>query len=164
MNKPSLSSFEKKLTISMSQRMVEETWMLTYAPLNVYMLYIICFMSLQFCCLWPPSVADAHIIFSSCAFFLLLSSFSTSPNLSGCRLDVYHTSTNGLKCAACAIGRLHTIAQLCPAMSLQLRHVSTTGHYIGHQPTFQLWSPYGLGQTIIFSCCYLFFLLLFFLA
>jgi len=27
-----------------------------------------------------------------------------------------------------------------------------------------LWSPYGIGQTIIFSCCGLFFLLLFFLA
>ena len=27
-----------------------------------------------------------------------------------------------------------------------------------------LWSPYGIGQTIIFSCCGLFFLLSFFLA
>ena len=28
--------------------------------------------------------------------------------------------------------------------------------------TVLLWSPYGIGQTIIFSCCNLFFLLLFF--
>ena len=64
--------------------------------------------------LWPPCVADADIIFLPCSFYLLLSSsisFSySSPNLSGRRLDVYHTSTHGvalvrisnagLKCAA----------------------------------------------------------------
>jgi len=42
--------------------------------------------------LWPPCVADANIIFLPCGFFLL--SFSL-PNLSGRRLDVYHTSTHG---------------------------------------------------------------------
>ena len=39
-------------------------------------------------------------ILSSCSFFLLLlpssSSFFSSPNLSGRRLDVYHTSTHGV--------------------------------------------------------------------
>ena len=36
-----------------------------------------------------------HYIFS-CGFYLLLSSFLSSPNLSGRRLDVYHTSTRGV--------------------------------------------------------------------
>jgi len=44
--------------------------------------------------LWPPCVADAVIIFLPCGFFLLL--FYSSPNLSGRRLDVYHTSTHGV--------------------------------------------------------------------
>jgi len=44
--------------------------------------------------LWPPCVADADIIFSFC-FFLSFFFFS-SPNLSGRRLDVYHTSTQGV--------------------------------------------------------------------
>jgi len=39
--------------------------------------------------LWPPSVADADIIFSSCGFFFF--SFFSSPNLSGRRLDVFHS-------------------------------------------------------------------------
>ena len=39
--------------------------------------------------LWPPCVADADIIFLPCDFYLL---FYSSPNLSGSRLDVYHTS------------------------------------------------------------------------
>jgi len=42
--------------------------------------------------LWPPCVADADIIFLPSGFFLLFS----SPNLSGRRLDVYHTSTHGV--------------------------------------------------------------------
>ena len=82
--------------------------------------------------------------------FILSSSFS-SPNLSGRRLDVYHTSTvhawygpsvnveSGLKCAAHGLLKIQdakkvaknchlgTIAQLCRAISLQLRHVSTIG-------------------------------------
>jgi len=33
--------------------------------------------------------------------------------------------------------------------------------YIAVTITVYLWSPYGIGQTIIFSCCDLFFLLLF---
>jgi len=60
--------------------------------------------------LWPPCVADADIIFLPCGFFLSSSFFYSSLNLSGHRLDIYHTSTHdvalvqisnaGLKCAA----------------------------------------------------------------
>jgi len=55
------------------------------------------------------------IIFLPCGFFFLQSSVFSSPNLSGHRVDVYHTSTRvvtvvalvrildaGLKCAASA--------------------------------------------------------------
>ena len=91
-----------------------------------------------------------HYIFI--LWFLLLSSiflFFSSPNLCRRRLDVCHTSTHGvaltanLRCRsetcctrlAANTGRkksskichLGTIAQLCRAISLQLRHVSTIG-------------------------------------
>ena len=47
--------------------------------------------------LWPPCVADADIVFSSCGFFyiFLLSSFS-SPTLSRPKSDVYRTATHGV--------------------------------------------------------------------
>ena len=79
-----------------------------------------------------------------CGYYLSIYLFS-SPNLSGRRLDVYHTSTHGvalvriynacLKCAACGSLEIQdaknrhfgTIAQLCPAISSELRHVSTIG-------------------------------------
>jgi len=46
---------------------------------------------------WPPYVIGQAIIFLPCGFYLLsfFLSFS-SPNLSGRRLDVYHTSTHGV--------------------------------------------------------------------
>ena len=44
--------------------------------------------------LWSPYVVGQTIIFSSC-FFLLSSSFFSSPNLSGPRFDVYHTLAHG---------------------------------------------------------------------
>jgi len=50
----------------------------------------------KFVFLWSPYVIRQTIIFSSCSFFLLSSSFFSSPNLSGGRLDVYHTSTHGV--------------------------------------------------------------------
>jgi len=50
------------------------------------------------CLLWSPYVIVQTIIFSSC-FFLLLSSFFSSPNLSGRRLDVYHTLAHGVALA-----------------------------------------------------------------
>jgi len=43
--------------------------------------------------LWSPYVIGQTIIFSSCNFFL---SFFSSPNLSGRRLDVYHTLAHGV--------------------------------------------------------------------
>jgi len=110
--------------------------------------YVIYFI---FVLLWPPCVADADIIFSSCLLFFLFFFFS-SPNFSSCRLDVYHTSTRGvallqiydagLKCAArgslemqdAKIRHLCTIAQLCWALFSQLRHLLTLcsrcGYYI----------------------------------
>jgi len=47
--------------------------------------------------LWPPYVVGQAIIFLPCGFcLLLLSIFFSSPNLSGHRVDVYHTSTHGV--------------------------------------------------------------------
>jgi len=49
--------------------------------------------------LWPPYVIGQAIIFMPCGFFLLSSSviyLFSSPNCSGRRLDVYHTSTHGV--------------------------------------------------------------------
>ena len=45
--------------------------------------------------LWPPYVIGQAIIFLPCGFFFLSIFFFSSPNLSGRRLDVYHTSTHG---------------------------------------------------------------------
>jgi len=45
----------------------------------------------------PPCVADVDIIFLPCGFFFyLLSFFFSSPNLTGRRVDVCHTSTHGV--------------------------------------------------------------------
>ena len=100
--------------------------------------------------LWSPYVIGQTIIFSSWDFFLLLLllSFFSSPNLSGRRLDIYHTSTHDVASAnlrsrsetSCTrlagnAGRknvaknrhLGTIRQLCRAISSQLRHISTIG-------------------------------------
>jgi len=48
--------------------------------------------------LWPPFVIGQAIIFLPCGFYLLFLSFYliSSRNLSGRRLDVYHTSTHGV--------------------------------------------------------------------
>ena len=52
--------------------------------------YITCFIMAALC-------NRGAIIFLPCSFYLLLlSSFFSSPNLSGHRLDVYHTSTRGM--------------------------------------------------------------------
>jgi len=91
------------------------------------------------------------IIFLSCGFFyLLLSIFFyllsfSSPNLSGRRLDVYHSSTHGvalvriydagLKRAASGLLKMQdaknrhfgATAQICRAVSSQLKHMSTIG-------------------------------------
>jgi len=47
--------------------------------------------------LWPPYEIGQATTFLSCGFYLLSSIFFySSPNLSGRRLDVYHTSTYGV--------------------------------------------------------------------
>ena len=84
-------------------------------------------------------------IFSSCCFFLSFFFFFSSPNLSGRRLDVYHTSAHGvalvrilnagMKCTARGSlqiqdsknRHLGTISQLCRTISSQLGHMSTIG-------------------------------------
>ena len=88
--------------------------------------------------------------------FLLFFYLFSLPNLSGGRLDVYHTSAHGvalvriwnagLKCAARGSLQIQdaknrylgTIAQLCWAISSQLKRLSTIGkklvkqHYLLH--------------------------------
>ena len=49
--------------------------------------------------LWPPYVIGGHYIFTLwflSIFYLSIFFFYSSPNLSGHRLDVYHTSTHGV--------------------------------------------------------------------
>ena len=47
--------------------------------------------------LWSPYVIGQTIIFLACDFYLsFFFLFFSSPNLSGRRLDVYHTSTHGV--------------------------------------------------------------------
>jgi len=106
--------------------------------------------------LWPPCVADVDIYIFA-LWFLLSSSFFffSSPNLSGRRLDVCHTSTQGValvriedaglkrdaRGSLTNTGRkkspksrhLRTIVQLCRSMSSQLRHVSTIGKNVKPQ-------------------------------
>ena len=98
-----------------------------------------------------PYVTGQTIIFLPCGYYLSIYLFFSSPNLSGRRLDVYHTSTHGvalvriynacLKCAARGSLQIQdaknrhfgTIAQLCRAVSSQLRHVSTIGKQLVKQ-------------------------------
>jgi len=112
--------------------------------------------------LWPPYGIGQAIIFSTLWF--LLPFFFSSPNLRGCRLDVYHTSTHGvasvnLECRSemwCTrlaenAGRkkspknrhLGTITQLCRAISWQLRHLSTMGKIVKQQYPLHMSSQYG---------------------
>ena len=44
--------------------------------------------------LWSPYGIGQTIIFLPCGFFLSSIFFLSSPNLSGRRLDIYHTSTH----------------------------------------------------------------------
>ena len=90
--------------------------------------------------IWPPyEIGQAIYIFI--LWFLLLSFFFfSSPNLSGRRLDVYHTSTHGVAlvriqnaCVKCAANTERKKSPfwhhptICRAISSQLRHVSTSG-------------------------------------
>jgi len=97
--------------------------------------------------LWLPCVADADIIFLPCGFFMValcnradhyifalwllsLSFFISSPNLSGRRLDVYHTSTHGV-----ALVRIYNAGlKYADRGSLQIqdaksRQKSNSGHH-----------------------------------
>jgi len=49
--------------------------------------------------LWSPYVIGQNIRFLPCYFYLLSIFFYSSPNLSGRRLDVYHTLTHGVALA-----------------------------------------------------------------
>ena len=105
-----------------------------------------------------------HYIFA--LWFLLLSSFFSSPNLSHRRLDVCRTSTHcvalvrisdaGLKRAARGslemqdakkVAKNHhlvTIPQLCRAISSQLRHVLTMGKEpVKQQCVLEMFPQYG---------------------
>ena len=46
--------------------------------------------------LWPTRVADVDIVVLSCGFFILSFFLFSSANVSGHRLDVYHTLTHGV--------------------------------------------------------------------
>ena len=104
-------------------------------------------------------------VVSSSLFYLF-----SSPNLSGRRLDVYHTCTHGvalvrisdagLKHAARGSlqiqdaksrqnRHLGTIAQFCRAISSQLRHISTIGKKcVKQQYLLHMFPQYGdLGPT-----------------
>ena len=124
-----------------------------FLPCDLWSPYVIGRPYIFLCCffmvaLWNRADHYIFILFLSSFFFFLLlssSSFFSSPNLSGRRLDVYHTLAHGvalvriqnarLKCAArgslqiqdAKNRHLGTIAQLCQAISSQLRHVSTIG-------------------------------------
>jgi len=97
------------------------------------------------------------VVSSSPSFFL-----SSSPNLSGRRLDVYHTSTHGVALVQFRMQiwnvlhaahwkyrpqknrHLHTIAQFCRTVSLQLRHISTAEKkLVKQQYLFHMSPQYG---------------------
>jgi len=108
--------------------------------------YVYLYMSVFLCfLLWPPFVADADIIFSSCGFFILfflaysqrseigcLPYFHTWWGLSAnweCRSEMCCTRLAEIQYAKITQKNRHlcTIAHLCRAISSQLSHVSTIG-------------------------------------
>jgi len=112
--------------------------------------------------LWPPCVADADIIFSSCGFFFFLSSFfprlisdvagwmstilphvvwacGLSANL-GCRFEtccIQLAENTGRKNRQ-KFSIWAQIVQLCRAISSQQRHVSTIGKLVKQQYLLQM--------------------------
>ena len=107
---------------------------------------VTCLYRLPVVYLWSPYVIGQTIIFLPCSFFLL-SSFFSSPNLSGRRLDIYHSSTvytwcvlsATLECrsemwctqlagnAGCKKSPSAHHRTICRAISSQLRHILTIG-------------------------------------
>ena len=59
---------------------------------------VLLFTHMILCLLWSPYVIGQTIIFLPCSFFLssFFLLFFSSPNLSGRRLDVYHTLAHGV--------------------------------------------------------------------
>jgi len=96
-------------------------------------------------------------IFLSCFFFFLFS----SPNLSNCRLDVYHISTHGvdlewisnagLKCAACSSLEMQDpkIVKNSPS-----GHHRTTllGYIFATKARTNNWKKYLLNSNISYTC------------
>jgi len=80
--------------------------------------------------LWSPYVIGQTIIFLPCDFYLSFFFFFSSPNLSGRRLDVYHTSTHGV-----ALVRIQD-AGLKPAArgSLEMQDAKKS-------PKIAIWAP-----------------------
>jgi len=119
------------------------------------------------------------------SIFFLLSIFFSSPNLSGRRLDVYHTPcvevwyslvriwNAGLKWAARNSlemrdsQNLTTHSVACGDLRLSVVVCGFQTYRSTCRPTIALlWPPYGIGEAIIFLSCGFFYLLLlsFFLA
>jgi len=65
-----------------------------YTPSHILARLLIASQFTHLRILWPPYGIGQTIIFLPCGFFL--SFFFFSPNLSGRRSDVYHTSTHGV--------------------------------------------------------------------
>ena len=109
-----------------------------------------CYILVVLFFLWPPCIADAHIIFLPCGFYLLASSVFFFPRLISavadwmstilaymvwlsanlrCRPETCYTalSANTGRKKSPKNRHLVTIAQFCRAISSQLRLVSTIG-------------------------------------
>jgi len=73
------------------------SWYITQQPERVVR-YAASFAKHGLLLLWSPYVIGQTIIFLPCDFYLssFFFSFFSSPNLSGRRLDVYHTFTHGV--------------------------------------------------------------------
>ena len=85
-------------------------------------------------CLWPPYVIGGPLYFCPVVSFYLLSifylSFFSSPNLSGHRLDVYHTSTHGV-----ALVRIQNAGLKCAVRgSLKIQDAKKS-------PKIAIWAP-----------------------
>jgi len=88
-------------------------------------------------------VADADIIFLSYAFFyLLLSFFLSSPNLRSETCSTRLAENTGRKKSP-NIRYLRTIAQLCRAISSQVRHISIIGKMLLNSNISRT-SPYNM--------------------
>ena len=85
-----------------SEKLLKQFFSKTQCETNVLCKQDVCVLSkTEFVqsCLWPPYVIGGPLYFCPVVsiFYLLLSIFLfSSPNLSGRRLDVYHTSIHGV--------------------------------------------------------------------